>query len=232
MTLDTNGRVLILSDGGMPALIAAMHAREAVTLSATGKTPEQIGAMLRDRVLMMPFGLRAESKLLQSRAVTQQASTLGIGLLGVGTGTDDIKPLLTVAAHADEDEHEGIELLAVLLLAARLQCSRVVWPVHAGGHESIDLDRLSQIADRGLVASKYAGLCSSASTAVGLHVDTPFADLTDRQLADLAIDIDAPIDACWWWTAGERGGDDQREKSRWTKALQAMGWTSLAAAGA
>jgi hypothetical protein len=232
MSIDTNGRVLILSDGGMPALIAAMHAREAVSLNAMGKTPEQIGVMLRDQVLLTPFGLRTESKLPQSRAVAQQASTLGVGLMGVGTGTDEIKQLLTVAPHADDDEREGMELLAVLLLAARLQCSRVVWPVHAGGHDSVDLDRLSQIADRALAASMFAGLCSSASTAVGLHVDTPCADLTDRQIADLAIDMDAPVDACWWWQAGDRGSEAQRERSRWMKGLQAMGWTSLAGAGA
>lgn len=227
MSIDTNGRVLILSDGGMPGLIAALHAREATSLAATGKTPEQLSTLLRDQLLLTPFGLRNESRLLQSRAVTQQANTLGVGLLG-----EEIKPLLAVAPHADDDEREGMELLAVLLLAARVQCSRVVWPGHAGGHDSVDLDRLSQIADRSLAASKFAGLCSSASTAVGLHVDTPFADLTDRQLADLAIDMDAPVDACWWWQAGDRGSEAQREKSRWMKALQAMGWTALAGAGA
>lgn len=226
MTNDTNGRVLILSDGGLPSLVAAMHAREATSLSAPGKTPEQIATMLRDNVLLLPFGLHAESRLPQTRAVTHQANVLGIGSIGVGG--DDIKPLLQVAPHADMDEHEGLELLGVLLLAARLQCSRVVWPVHAGGHDAIDLDRLSQIADRSLVAAKYASLCSSARSAMAMQLDTPFADLTDRQLADLAIDIDAPIDACWWWKANAATGEDGRERSRWMKALQAMGWSQHA----
>ena len=222
---DTKGRVLILTDGGLPGLIAALYAREACAMGAGGKTPEQLAAWLRESVLLLPFGLSAQSKLPQSRAVATQAGTLGLGLLG-----EEIKPLLTVAAHADDDEREGMELLGVLLLAARLQCTRVVWPVHAGGHDAVDIDRLSQIADRGLVASKFASICSSASTAVGLHVDTPFADLTDRQLADMAIDIDAPVDACWWWKATDKASDksseEQREKTRWVKSLLAMGWKS------
>jgi hypothetical protein len=239
MITDTNGRVLILSDGGMPALIAAMHAREACSLATPGAAPEQIAATLRDRVLLMPFGLRTETRLLQSRAVTQQATLLGLGLLGVevtGKAGEEIKPLLTVAPHADADEREGCELFAALLLAARLQCARIVWPAHAGGHDSVDLDRLSQIADRALVAGQYAGLCSSARIAASLHLETPFADLTDRQLADLAIDIDAPVDACWWWnadkSASERAGEERKERTRWIDALRAMGWAAFAGAGA
>jgi hypothetical protein len=171
-------------------------------------------------VLVHPFALSADARLSQSRAVTLQAQTLGVGLLA-----DDIKPLAAVAAHADNAEREGIELLSVLLLAARLGCQRVVWPVSAGEGEAIDIDRLSNITDRALVASKLASLCSVARVAMGISLETPLVDLTDSQLAELALDADAPLDTVWWWHA--KSPEEARERTRWKRTLDAAGYAAV-----
>lgn len=34
--------------------------------------------------------------------------------------------------------------------------------------------------------------------ASGVRIETPYADLTDAELMDLALDMDVPLNACWW----------------------------------
>ncbi|HYF15051.1 MAG TPA: hypothetical protein VD971_08290 [Phycisphaerales bacterium] len=216
----TNGefpKTLILSDAGLPSVVACVAAREAAIGAGC-----DAGA-IADRVVAAPFALSTQSALLQRRAVVAQAEATGVGAL------KETPPLASVNAHASADEREGIELLGALLAAAHAGFRRVVWPASAGAGESVDIDRLSQIADRALCAARYASVCA-ADDGAGVELETPYAELSDRQLAELALDMGCPVDTCWWALAS--GGQDdpvKAERQRWQRAFEIVGWTISAA---
>ncbi|TVQ30082.1 MAG: hypothetical protein EA376_14075 [Phycisphaeraceae bacterium] len=85
-------------------------------------------------------------------------------------------------------------LLAAASEAGRRGCPRVIWPIHHGD----DLDDMARAADQAALLTHLARLegDSPAHTPVSIH--TPFLDLTDDQLIDLARDLDLPAEACWW----------------------------------
>jgi hypothetical protein len=62
------------------------------------------------------------------------------------------------------------------------------------------------------------------------RIQVPYADLTDRQLADLVLDMDLPIWTCWWWglARGPRnvGGAEvaRAEYEKWDELLKEAGW--------
>ena len=101
----------------------------------------------------------------------------------------------------------------------------VVWPVHAGPGAEPDLDRVALAIDRALLVSRLVALDAADHGCPAIRVDTPYADFTDRQLAELALDLDAPVHTCWWW--GGQGGSAAAERQRWTAALQSCGWVPV-----
>lgn len=211
-------RTLILTDGGLASLIAATHAREAATLA--GITPDT----LANNVVLHAFVPQPEAVLLQRKAAATQAEVLGLGWCGT-----DSRGMALPAPQADEHERECIELFGAALLAARLGCESIVWPATAGTSDSVNIDRLASINDRALVAARFASITSQSATATGIVIDTPFAELSDQQLADLALDAGVPLQTCWWWT---RQPDDpvvEQERNRWNAALQHAGWGAMAA---
>jgi hypothetical protein len=70
----------------------------------------------------------------------------------------------------------------------------------------VNTDTLADVCDRALLAGQLVGLDvarlgsagDGAPMAKGLRIETPYADLTDAQLMDLALDMDVPLHACWW----------------------------------
>jgi hypothetical protein len=135
--------------------------------------------------------------------------------------------LALASPQADEGERESIELLGAALLASRLGCERVIWPATAGTSDSVILDRLAQINDRALVAARMASIASSVATAAGIVIDTPFAEFSDRQMADLAMDIAAPLESCWWWARQSGDATVEHERARWISAMEGAGFVGL-----
>lgn len=97
-------------------------------------------------------------------------------------------------------------LLAAAEVARSQGLSRVVWPIHAAemresfgvGDDASDLDVASGICDRAMLVSQLAALDVTAGNVVEpCRIETPYADFTDRQLVDLAVDMDAPLWAAW-----------------------------------
>ncbi len=113
-------------------------------------------------------------------------------------------------------------LLSATIEAAALGLSRVIWPVHLGGTREVDTDALADVCDRALLIAQLAGLDRSRLGASGgtIRIETPYADLTDAQLMDLALDMDTPLHAAWWCM-----NDDDRACGqcagcmRWREAL-------------
>jgi hypothetical protein len=105
--------------------------------------------------------------------------------------------------------------------AIELGAGRVVWSVHAGvpgRPEELDLDAASREADRALLVTRLLALDAESHGVQSIRIEPPLADLTDRQLVELALDLDAPIRLCGWWS--DVGSD---EHARWMGALDACG---------
>lgn len=86
-------------------------------------------------------------------------------------------------------------LIAAAVEAARRGLSRVIWPIHLGGPDNpaaIDLPTVADACDRALLVSQLIQIDLTGGRE--LRIETPYADFTDRQIAELALDLDAPLD--------------------------------------
>jgi len=138
-------------------------------------------------MLWVPPGLPSP-RALRLDAVRRQADLLGFPVPAEAAQQSLEPPLATPRM-----------LLDAAAEAGRRGCSRVVWPAHHGD----DLDAMALAADQAALVTHLTRLePGPAHAAASIH--TPFLDLTDNQLIDLARDLDLPADACWWC---EREGD-------------------------
>lgn len=209
MTYPVPPTTLILHDGGMAALLACGIAREAALLGAgaTG-TPAAVGAVL--------FGTAGNARG-RAAAVLRQCETLGVTMHDVAQ----------LSLSPDTPRREVHELLHMTGLAATLGYERVLWPTSGALGDSIDLDRVAAIVDRGLLVGRLVALDARDHGVPSIRVETPYADFTDRQIADLVCDMELPADQCWFWGPSTNGpeADAERERRRWESALGAVGWS-------
>ncbi len=191
-------RTLVLCDASLPGLVACAMASEERAL-ANGRA--DVG------VLGFPFTPEAEASV---RAIAEQ---YGLG-----------QPLPRLAGGAtlpvEGGEREVYELLAATYAGVRAGFDRILWPATAGVSDGVDIDRIAQIADRALLVGRLVAVDAAAHACPSIHIETPLADFTDRQLADLALDMEVPVEACWWW----RNDAGIPERRRWSNALHSMGW--------
>jgi hypothetical protein len=196
---------LVLSDGGMLGLLGATRAREEAIIAGVD------AARLPSTVMLLGFGGSATAEQRQL-GVLAQARVLGVGVWGNAA-------IATVESHAREHEREVLELLAASLAASRQGVQRVVWCVGAGTKDSVDVDRLGQVASCAIAVARLVILSSESGNARDFRIETPVADLSDAQAAELAADMDVELRACWWSDLAT--SDEYR---RWRPALQAAGW--------
>jgi len=117
-------------------------------------------------------------------------------------------------------------LLAAGAEALRQGLTRIVWPIHLGGPGGEEaearggasgsekvLERIADACDRSLVCGR---LLSIEAPETGVTIQTPFVDFTDEQIADLAADVNLPIDAAFL-------GASESERTRWRRALGRAG---------
>jgi hypothetical protein len=156
---------------------------------------------------------------------------------------------LEVIGSSMPGEETSIMLLRAARAAAAAGAARLVWPEAVNA----DLDRMSREADRALLVSRLIALEPDLGPAAGagrFEVQTPLLDLSDAQVAELAIDLDVPIWRCWWWPAvsaarppvpltcsevSASAPELQLESAaldaarglaeRWTTALRRIGWS-------
>jgi len=122
-------------------------------------------------------------------------------------------------------EQESRDLLGAAYVGAKHSCTRIFWPVSAAAGEGLDLDRIAEAHDRAILVSRLAALDAAHHGVPGLRIDTPYLDLSDRQVADLAVDMDLPLDQSGWWEA-----ISGVSRERWTRALREAGWAFAKAA--
>lgn len=186
---------LILSDGGLGSLIACTVARES--------SP-------RRSALVLPILWEPGDHSPRIAAAARQAERSGLGVL-------PSEPQLPQAPTP--------VLVHAALAAAGAGIPSVIWPVHAGPGPEPDLDRLAQAVDRALLVSRLVAIDSPEHGCPNIRVEAPYADMADRQLVDLALDLDAPVETCWWWNG--QGGSAAAERQRWLTLLESRGWSPV-----
>jgi len=83
--------------------------------------------------------------------------------------------------------------------------------------------------NQALLVSQLVSLADANPGSPVVRVRTPYADLTDRQIADLVLDMDLPVWTCWWMDESQLGEGESRdeakaEREKWTGLLKAAGW--------
>lgn len=196
-------RYLILDDADLASLVSVALAAE--RWGGRGRPPVIVPCWWRpDADLAMP---------LVHTAAERHASIFGL---------EFVPDELLAEAGADDDTHpeRSAMLLRAIDLAARHGCDAVLFPVRAadlGVAGVVGVDQVAREIDRAALVSRLAALDHHAA---GCTVVTPLVDFDDEQLIDLARDLSAPTEACWW--SGVR--DDptaSRAAERWA-AVRAM----------
>lgn len=193
-------RTLILFDGSIVSVLAC---------AAIAEEAGRDDAAPRGMLMLFPPTHAADRRL---STVLQRCAELFAMEVLASPAPDD-------AGSRSPGEQESRDLLAAGYAGARQSCTRILWPVNAAAGDGLDLDRIAAAHDRSILVSRLVALDAGQHGVPGLRLDTPYIDLSDRQVADLAVDMDLPLDQCGWWEV-QPGG--QRE--RWTRVLREAGW--------
>jgi len=121
----------------------------------------------------------------------------------------------------------SIWLLQACLRAASAGRTRVVWPAQPLGAESTTqgLGGLATVLDQATLVGRLVDVERGAP---GFEVETPFADLCDGQIAELAADLGVDVSRCWWWgSSGSDAADSSSreargERARWREAFASV----------
>jgi hypothetical protein len=187
--------ILVMSDGGLASLIACAVAKDSGP---------------RRTAVVLPILWEPVDAGPHMTAAARQAELCGLRLLEAADGV--------ALGHTPALVHSA-------MLAAAAGIPTVIWPVHVGQGAEPDLDRVAVAVDRALLVSRLVALDAPEHGCPAIRVDASYADFTDRQLAELALDLDAPIHACWWWDG--QGGTAAAERQRWTALLESCGWSPV-----
>lgn len=199
--------ILVIADGDLPGLLAIGAAAGDTVQGGAKGAPEPVVWHATDP---------GEQGRARAAAVRRQAEAYGLELVEAaapassGQGPRDVGVLIEAAAAA---RARGLEA--------------AVWPIHAAGRPEPDLEAVSRVIDQALLVSRLVSLDASGSP---VEVRTPYADLTDRDMADLVLDMDLPVWTCWWHTGETSGAREAR--ARWLETLKSAGWVDRRVAGA
>lgn len=215
-------KALILSDGGLAGLVAsAMIAEEGLSSGISGPA----GA-----VWAYPAHLEYSKVLGQAseRAAARQAEAMGLEFLGLAA----LGSAGASARFGIDGQTESVLLVTAAYTAAQAGIRRVIWPIQARTESGlVDLEAAARAVDRALLAGRLATLdlegVEGRHTVPEVRIETPLVDLSDTELADLAMDMAAPVRSCWWW--GGQAADlpvAEAEWDRWAERLGAGGETA------
>ncbi len=202
----TQDRCVIISDGGVESLIACAMASEQQQLSNTEPS------------MLLPgwWEWTDEIDLMISAidpAVVRQASVYGINIFqNHSVYPPDDQQLL---ADSSIGSIQSRILLEAAQIAIRSGIRKVVWPIRVMRPETrvgMDqlIDTIGNTVDRAILASRLASLDADQDTAVDVTIETPFVDLSNEQMLDLASDLAVPVEACWWHAARELPNAQER----------------------
>lgn len=208
----------MVGDGGLSSILACSAAADAALLAEPD--PEK-RRQIRPVLWVSPVpGPTATARRWVSR---RQAELFDFELV---EEPEPAQPAPGASTHA-EWPWDTLNLVKASVAAVGRGCGSVVWPVHSSQPQSPDLDEVSRAVDRALLVGRLIALDADLHHGPGFHIETPMVDLSDRQIADLVLDMDLPVGLCWWWHA-EMGRDGtaefRREHERWVTVLRDVGW--------
>lgn len=191
-------RTLLIADGGLPSLVAGAMCAD----------PEHLTLWLPQSGAFTPEG---PIGVVHRRAVEDQSELLGAGELVICT-----LPALPVTDLAETAKDGGMAarlfglgttriLLEACEEAVRRHCWRVIWPVVGGGSVT-EMFAAAEQADLITRLVRLGGMAGAGpKDGPDLRIELPLVDLTTDQVADLALDLDVPVESCWW--AREEAGE-------------------------
>jgi len=206
----TPGRTLILSDGGLTSLLAA-----AIACDEDGRRAREREAP-GERSLLWACGTSSDLDPVCVHAAAQHAQIFSL---------EYVPPIEFGGAAAAilglRGEVETMTLVRACYLAAARGARRVLWPVQLPGSGARDgnLDLIARAMDRALLVSRLVSIDEADIGVPEVSIETPFVDLDDEQIADLALDMELPVEACWWSGAYGQAPGSARERERWLPLL-------------
>ena len=204
------GRALVIADGSIAGLTAlAIASEETVRRENVGHA--------QPPAVWLPAG--GHDDAAADRAVRAQAGAYGAVYVGFGPATGGESGGETGGGLA-----ESAMLIAAGGLAIANGCRRVIWAVQGGGDgpdAPAPVETIARSLDRALLAGRLVSLEAEDAGLPEVVIETPLVDLTDAQLAELAMDLSAPVETCWWWGTGGIGAAGT-ERSRWGRVIPAM----------
>ncbi|MBL4697881.1 MAG: hypothetical protein JKX70_03510 [Phycisphaerales bacterium] len=200
----TQDRCVILSDGSVESLLACAMASEQQQLAGT-----QLNANQSESSILLPswWEWMQEIDLMISAvdpAVIRQASAYSLNIYpDLSVYPPDDQPTLV---NSSIGSIQSRMLLEAAQIALKSGIRKVVWPIRIMRPEtqqSMDelVDEIGITIDRAILASRLASLDATQDTAVDVVIETPFVDLSNTQIADLAGDMAIPLESCWWQNA-------------------------------
>lgn len=216
--MDTPVRTLVMLDGDLPGLLAFASASEEAALDGRagrdGRSGDEGGVVcVFDASVVGNHDASGQARLAAAKA---QAGAFG-GLLVRPAWAPDTATLSQGLAMS-------AALLSAIAEAERRGIGRVVWPIWPGDEAS--LDAIGAAIDRAELSARIANLSRPASAAEGLSIETPYVDLSRAQMADLAVDLAAPVVECWWARHASLAdaADAAAARQAWETALTDAGW--------
>lgn len=234
--MNNGGSILLILDGDLPSLVVAALAAEA-RLVASAPTPTRaVTEVLPSEGAPMAWcvGNGAQLEAAAEIAAQYDIRVVARSLESGGGAAVEGTPA---------ERSRSLRLVAAATAAARLGCRRLIWPVQAigggvgeggdvgvGGVGSLDVERVANLLD----VATLVGRLVSIETGCEVSVETPFVDLTDQQLVELALDMGLDREQCWWAAGGTHLGErDQNAamvaeasqvRQRWEGAFARSGW--------
>lgn len=172
-------RVLVINDGGLPALVASMIEleRAAVLAWLPPGIDEQARGLVREQADLLSY-----ENVVASQASAERPAAAIAGGLGA-----------------------SVMLLRAMADGVASECDRVVWPIVSGG----DLDEMNISMERASLAGQLAcvdlAAASAGAISAGPDLVTPLLDLTPAQVLELADDLGVPPGATLEYPGPMRG---------------------------
>lgn len=204
---------MIIVDGDLPSIVACAAAREAFLAWASESRlkPSPDAPAPHPAAWIVPqLGTVGRQRMEAARAAA------GAFVL------EAINPADPLPAATTPGEQLSQLLLRAAFVAATHGKDTVLWPFNTPGGDGVDLDEVARAVDRSMLITRLASIDSTEHGKPAIRIDPPYADFSDRQLAELAVDLGVPVNLCWWWSSDLPDAAEPRD--RWLSALTAAGW--------
>ncbi len=213
-------RCVIISDSSVESLLACAMGSEQQQLSGNQSSESRASVLLPGW-----WEWTEEIDLMISAvdpAVVRQAGVYGLDVFsGQSVYPPDDAQMLS---ECSVGSIQSRMLLEAAQIALRAGIRRVVWPIRVMRPEMDQMDvqmetlvdQIAQAIDRAVLAARLASLDASDGTAVDVVIETPFVDLSNAQMLDLAGDLAIPVETCWWHS-GRTLPNAQERFAYWSK---------------